>query len=131
MVSKTKKRQSRRLNQNISFDFNLEEPNVETTLSKRTRENRDAQKNVSPEDEIQSMVKNAVARALNDYGIDLNDQPKQSQTAQSNSKTNRNDDNLNTGQNCNNNRYLNRSRDGNCVEPSNMIGGPAANSHTV
>ena len=60
--------------ENLSFESNMEEPDIEITPSNRTKENRDDQENIPPGDEIQNMVKNAVARALNDYEINLNNQ---------------------------------------------------------
>ena len=78
-MSKTKKRQSRRLNQNISVDSNAGEVNIEITQSNRTREGRNVQENFPPESEIQSMIESAVARALSDHGVNINDQSKKSQ----------------------------------------------------
>ena len=129
MVSKTKKRQSRRLNRNISFNSDVEETNGEITPSNRTREGESVQENVPPGNEIQGMIENAVVRALSNYGVNTNNQSKQSETAQSNSKTNKNGDNANNRQNYSSDQYHNRSRDGNCADSSNLIGRPAANYH--
>ena len=106
MVSKTKKRQSKRLNRNISFGSDVE-GNGEITPSNRTRDDVSVQGNTLPENEIQSMIESAVVRALSSYGVNTNTnyQSKQSETAQSNSKAN-------NRQSCNSDQHHNRSRDG-------------------
>ena len=130
MVSKTKRRQSKRLNRNMSFGSDVEE-NDEITPSNRTREDVSVRGNILPENEIQGMIENAVVRALSNYGVNTNNQSKQSETAQSNSKTNENDDKTNNRQSNSCDHHHSRSRDGNCADSSNLIGRPVANYHTL
>ena len=130
MVSKVRKRQSKRWNRNISFNSDIEESNGEIPPPNRTREGENVLDNVLPGNEIQGMIESAVVRALSSYGVNTDNQSKQLETAQSNSKANKNGDNANNGQSCNSDQYHNRSRDGNCADSSNLIGRPAANYHS-
>ena len=130
MVSKTKRRQSKRLNRNISFGSDLEE-NGEITPSNRTRENQGLQENVPSGTEIQAMIENAVAKALSNCGVNKNNQLKRPLSTQVNGNTNKDGDNTNIRVNCNSDQYHNRSRDGNCADSSNLIGRPAANYHNM
>ena len=129
MVSKTKRRQSKRLNRNISFGSDVEE-NGEITPSNRTG-GENVQENNHPGNEIQNMIETAVTRALSNYGVNMSDQSKQSKTAQSINRTNNNGDSVNIRRSCSSDQYHNRSRDGNCADSSNLIGRPAANYHTI
>ena len=69
MVSKTRRRQIKRSNQESSFDQISETPNVVT--SKNTNRQNDGQSSITLSNvEVETMIKNAVERELLKYGID-------------------------------------------------------------
>ena len=71
MVSKTRRRQIKRSNQESSFDQIDETPNVVT--SKKSNKQNNGQTTVTLSSvEVESMIKNAVERELLRYGIDRN-----------------------------------------------------------
>ena len=71
MVSKTRRRQIKRSNQESSFDQVNETPNVVT--SRKTNRQNDGQTSVTLSNvEVETMIKNAVERELLKYGIDRN-----------------------------------------------------------
>ena len=71
MVSKTRRRQIKRSNQESSFDQISETPNVVT--SRNTNRQNDGQSSITLSNvEVETMIKNAVERELLKYGIDRN-----------------------------------------------------------
>ena len=129
MVSKTKKRQSKRLNRNISLNSGDEVTNGEVSQTNRSRENANTQENIPPENDVQIMIENAVAQALRNYGIDASKQAKQTPITQSDAYANKDGDRANNLQALSNGRSLDKSRDDVGTGSSNLIGRPAANHH--
>ena len=130
MVSKTKKRQSKRLNRNTSPNSDDEVTNEEVSHKNRSRENAGVQENIPPGNDIQMMIENAVTRALRNHGIDASKQAKQTPITQSDACANKNGDRVNNLQALSNGQSLDKSRDDVGTGSSNLIGRPAANHHT-
>ena len=87
MVSKTRKRQLRRSNQENSFEQVTETPNVSTN-SKNVSQNV---KQIGPaltEIDINTMIKSAVEKELIKYGINVNANNVRDDVVQSSSRTN-------------------------------------------
>ena len=87
MVSKTRRRQIKRSNQESSYDQVDETPNVVT--SKKSNKQNNGQTTVTLSNvEVESMIKSAVERELLRYGIDRNLNNSRSEVVQANTRTN-------------------------------------------
>ena len=87
MVSKTRRRQIRRSNQESSFDQVSETPNVASNR-KPNNQNSEQSKVTLSNVEVEAMIKNAVERELLKYGIDRNLNNSRIEVAQSSSRAN-------------------------------------------
>ena len=87
MVSKTRRRQIKRSNQENSFEQVDETPNVSS--NRKTSSQNNEQTGVTLSNiEIDAMIKNAVERELLKYGIDRNQNNLRTEVAQSSSRVN-------------------------------------------
>ena len=128
MVSKTRRRQIKRSNQESSFDQINETPNVITSKRVNTRNNEQTSVTLS-NSELENMIKNAVERELMKHGIEKNLNNSRSEVAQTNIRTNNPDiddvgpSNVFSGRDThfianNGNNDQNRSRENNRPRPA-------------
>ena len=87
MVSKTRRRQIKRSNQENSFEQVDETPNVSSNRKTSSLNNEQTGVTLSNV-EIDAMIKNAVERELLKYGIDRNSNNLRTEVAQSSSRVN-------------------------------------------